>query len=141
MTVTVDWMDGLQDYLVHRAALAGLVGTRVYPDELPATDAASMPQRAIVLRATTGSRPASNAAVLDPRVDVTCYGATLKEARSLWLTVAEELQALARGVHARCLLHGAVLLAGPIGTRDPETHWPLYWGSWQVTAGTEEAGG
>ncbi len=137
----VDFLDALQNYLVHWPAVAELVSTRVYPDELPATEAVSMPRPALVLRATTGSRPRSEAAVLDPRVDVLCYGATLKEARALWLTVAEALQALRRGVHARCLLHGSALLAGPIGTREPETHWPVYWGSWQLTAGTEEAEG
>lgn len=136
--MSADFADALVGYLRDVPDVAALAGANVYPAELPADLAASMAQYAVVLNPLGGGRPASNAQAHDPRMDVTCYGETPKQARMLWLAVEQALQDLRRATYAGCLLHCATLLSGPIQIRHPETHWPMVWGSWQVTAGTQE---
>jgi hypothetical protein len=133
----VDWLDGLVGYLRAHPDVAPLAGARIYPAELPADEAVDMPRYAVVMEPMGGKGPASAARDLRPRVDITCYGATPKQSRMLWLAVADALQELNRATFANSLLHNALLLAGPIQTRHPETHWPLTWGSWQVTVGAD----
>lgn len=137
--MTVDFADALVGYLRAAPGVNALASTRVYAAELPTVEAGDMARYAVVIVPTGGSGPASNIRELHPKVDVTCYGATPKLARMMWLTVAQALQDLSRALYAGCLLHSAIPLAGPIQTRNPETHWPLVWGSWMVLVSTDEA--
>lgn len=133
-----DYADALVGYLRDVPTVAALAGANVFPAELPADLASSMPGCAVVVNPLGGGRPASNEQLRQARVDVTCYGATPKQARALWLAVELGLQELHRAAYAGCMLYVGVLLSGPIQTRHPETHWPMVWGSWQVTAGTQD---
>jgi hypothetical protein len=134
----VDFLDGLVDYLRHDAGVYALTGSRVYPAELPASEASTMPRYAIVLVPAGGMSEASNVPLQSPRVDLFCYAATPKQARMLYYESARALKALARDVHALTLLHTAVQSAGPLVGRTPET-WPMCWASWIIKASTEDA--
>jgi hypothetical protein len=136
---SIDFADSLAGYLRAYPGVNALAGVRVYPAELPAEQADDQPRYAVVVVPMGGSGPASDERWLMPKIDVTCYGATPKQARTLWLAVGAALQELRRAVWAGCLLHSAIPLAGPIQMRHPETHWPMVWGSWQVTVGVDEA--
>jgi hypothetical protein len=133
-----DFLDGLVDYLKQDVTLHELAAGRIYPAELPATEAALMPRYAIVLVPAGGTAEASNVALQSPRVDVFCYGATPKQARMLYYEATRALKALARDVHALTLLHTAVQSAGPLVGRTPEG-WPMCWASWIINASTEDA--
>lgn len=137
--MSVDFADSLVAYLRAAPGVTALAGVRVYPAELPTTEAVSMPRYAVVVVPLGGGGPASDVHALTPKIDITCYGATPKQARMLWLAVNAALRDLRRAVWAGCLLHSAVILAGPLQMRNPETHWPLAWGSWQMTVSTDEA--
>ena len=96
--MTVDFADALVGYLRDVPDVAALAGANVFPAELPGDLAASMPGYAVVVNPLGGSRMASGAGARDPRVDVTCYGATPKQARMLWLAVEAALQELRRAL-------------------------------------------
>ena len=136
--MTVDFLDALTAYLRADSGIAALAGARVYPAELPATEAASMPRYAVTIVPSGGGGEASDLAYQTPRVDVFCYAATPKQARMLYFEVARALQGLRRNVHALTLLHTATPSAGPLMGRTPEA-WPMAWGSWQIRAGTGDA--
>jgi hypothetical protein len=135
----IDFADSLVGFLRADGAVNALASTRVYAAELPVSEAATMPRYAVVVEPLGGSGPASQTPTWSPRLDITCYGATPKQARMLWFALAQALQDLRRAVYAGCLLHSAIPLMGPLQTRHPETHWPLVWGSWQMIVSTEAA--
>ena len=56
---------------------------RVYPAELPADQADDQPRYAVVVVPLGGSGPASDVRRLMPKIDVTCYGATPKQAQDV----------------------------------------------------------
>ena len=134
--MSVDFLDALTAYLAHDAGVAALAGARVFPAELPAAEAASMPRGTIVLIPTGGLYAANNVPLQAPRVDVTCYGATPQQARLLSYAAQAALVSLARDAYAQCLLHSAVQGGGPLAGRTPEG-WPYLWSSWIVRAGVE----
>jgi hypothetical protein len=131
-----DPFDALADYLRHDAAVYELAAQRVFPRELPATEAASMPRAAIVLTPAGGLSGHDTVSLQAPRCDVTCYGETPKAAYTLYLTAFAALRALSRKTHANALLNSAVQGGGPLSGRDPDTHWPFVWSSWVVSAST-----
>jgi hypothetical protein len=124
-------------YLRADAAVLAIVGTRVFGEELPGSEAASMPRASVVVSATGGYGQTDAVPLMKPRVDVRCYGATRAAAMTLHLAVYVALRALSRAVSATGLLHGAIEEGGPQSLRDQDTDWPLVWSSWIVLVGEE----
>lgn len=130
---------GMRAFLRADPATAALVGTRVFGGELPASETASMPRRAIVLRASGGVELIGGFVETDTkRVDVFTYGATDREAAELMATVALALRRLRRGVYAGCLIHWANSASSAIPGREPVTEWPRQFQSFQVMHGLVE---
>ena len=131
---TPDTVDAMIGFLKGQTAVTALTGTRLWPSETPPSEAASMPRACVVVR-WSGNWPGQSEGPLQmPSVDVVCYGATPKGARSVYLAVYEALRALKRQTYASALLHAARLSGGPFEGREPDTVWPMVWSSWTVLA-------
>ena len=117
------------------AGVLALVGTRVFGDELPRSETASMPRKAVVVSAAGGTPPSYATATMpleSQRLDVFCYGETLYEAEQVRQAVYGSLRAVERTVAANVLVHWARPAGGAMAGRDPGTEWPLKWNSWQI---------
>lgn len=111
------------------AAIAALVGARVFGIELPAEEAVSMPRKAIVLRPAGGTSPIGGYAKhTGQRVDVISWGETPYEADRLAGEAFVALQQLRRQAaslaSSRVLIHSADPAGGRFALRDAETNWP-----------------
>ena len=133
---TPDPFDALTDYLRSNSDVAALASARIWPRELPASEAMSMPRGAIVLVPAGGLGGFDTVSLMSPRVDLTCYAASPKQAFMLYLAAFEALRALSRKTHAHALLSSAIQGGGPIQSRDPDTKWPFVWSSWTLFAST-----
>lgn len=131
---TPDTVDATIGYLLATGTVTALTSTRIWPSETPGSEAANMPRASVVVR-WAGSWPGQSEGALQmPAIDVVCYGATPKAARSVYLVVHAALRALKRKTYASALLHSARLTGGPVEGREPDTHWPMVWSSWTVLA-------
>lgn len=112
------------------------VGTRVFGDELPRSEADNMARKCIVVTPSGGAMPTWAAGTVKleiQRLDIVCYGATLYEAEEVRRAVFGALRAVERVVSAGVLVHWANLAGGAVTNRDgPDTDWPSKWNSWQV---------
>lgn len=135
-----DLIGAIVAFLKADAALAALVGTRVFGGELPEGETANMPRRAIVVRKSGGvSRTGDSYLEHDTkRVDVFAYGATPYEASQVLETAALALRRLRRSVHAGVLLHTAEQASGALPGREPTTEWPREFQSFQVLHALEQ---
>lgn len=136
MSAAVDPIKGVRALLLADTDVAALVGDSVYGAEIPETLSASMPVAAIVLKPAGGpSRPGGGYQQFGAvRVDVVCYGETLKQSWSVYLAVYTALQDLRRGVYDGVLLHSADPSSKGVTARDPVTQWPTTYSSWLVLA-------
>ena len=112
------------------------VGTRVFGDELPRSEADNMPRKAIVVAPSGGAPPSWSAATVQlevQRLDIVCYGATLFEAEEVRRATFGALRAVERVVSAGVLVYWARPAGGAVTERDgPDADWPFHWNSWQV---------
>lgn len=133
MSAVADPIKGLTTFLKADATIAALVAARVFGEELPKSETASMPRKCIVVEPSgPGSLGGGYQEYGDLRVDLRCYGETPYEARRLQRAAYGALKALRRKVHSGVLLHWAIRSGGPIGLRDPDTDWPFVFESYQV---------
>lgn len=129
-------------FLKADSTIDDLTNGRVFGVELPEKDTATsfaienMPIGAIVLRPSGGAQLIGNAYQRfgDGRVDVVCYGAKPRSARTLYLAAHGALKHLKRSTWAECVLHWARPAGGPLSLRDPDTEWPFTLSVWQVLA-------
>lgn len=137
MLEPADLEGGLVAYLKADVVTAAATAGRVFGGELPATETASMPRTAIVLRASGGASLTGESKLEHDtqRVDVFAYGATPRAARAVMSAAAIALRRLPRSVHAGCLLHWANSASGSIAGREPGTEWPRHFQSFQVMHG------
>lgn len=133
MTIT-DPIAALIAFFEADTAVNTLTEGRIHSSESPVVEADSQPRKMLVFR-RMGGIPQGYVDMSVPRVDFECYGATPYAANTLWLAVLEALKQLSRDVHNDTLLHLANQTAGPVDTRDIDTHWPLVWSSWNVWVG------
>lgn len=133
---TPDVYDALTDYLRQCHDVTDLASVRIFPRELPASEAVSMPRAAIVLVPSGGLGGNDTVSLMSPRVDITAYAATPKQAFLLYLAAFEALRALSRKTHAHALLSSAIQGGGPLQMRDADTAWPFVWSSWTLFAST-----
>lgn len=152
-TIHVDDIAAVRAYLLADAQIAALVGTRVFCDELPDEEAASMPRPAIVINdsglgsggGALGMTNESNIPIGITTKDLRCYGATFVEARRVWGLAAGALKELgqttgrvvialtdAYGTHS-VMLYSATP-AAPSTTREPDVDWPLTFGTFNLMA-------
>ena len=136
---------GLRLYLLSLPEVTTIVGTRVWANEMPDAEARNMPRAAILVNsAGLGSRlliGRSNIPIIARTKDIRCYGATLYESRRLFDVVHVALKALNRkrivdptNDTPPILLYSAVSAGGVFTNREPESNWPVSFGTYDVTA-------
>ena len=118
--------------VVDLLAAEGVASGRVFGDEMPDSEAESMPRDAVEVSPSGGHGFASTQRLDVQRIDVRSFGATPADARLLALTVHRILTELDRRVVGSCLVH-SVNSAGGFGSdREPNTRWPFAWRSYLV---------
>lgn len=131
----------LTEFLKADADVASLAGTRVFGAELPEGEAINMPRASVVCRPSGGGSyipGRSYIEIADPRVDITCYGATPYQADRTHRAVHAALKQMRRNVSAGCLLHWALPTVSPLQLRDPDAEWPMVLSVWQVLYSEKE---
>lgn len=133
------------DFLKADSAVQAMVGDsvdgyRVFGEELPGAQAASMPRKCVVIRRVSGTGGRGGSIELERgAVSVACFGETPLDAQSLRQTVANSLKYLFREVVAGTLLHSLEPLDSPASYRDPDMTWPYAVMSYQFLASEVQA--
>ena len=132
--MSADPIAALVAFLKADAGVIALAGTRVFGLELPATEAAPMPRKAVVLQASGGPSLAAGSYLEHDtqRVDAFSYGETPFEAQRLRRAVFDALKPLRRVVVTSTLLHWVEPAGGFATQRDPDADWPRAFQSFQV---------
>ena len=126
------------DYIAQDMRVSRLVGGRVYGAELPEREAATMPQKTVVITAAgglgTGAGTASTTQWTRNRFDVRCYGETPYQADILHGAVYRAMRDLHIYEYADVRLSNAVMGGGPLPGRDMDADWPYTMGVYTVSA-------
>lgn len=124
------------------APLAFALGGRVFGGELPATEAASMPRKALVVRPSGGVSLTGNtfAEVDTQRIDLFAYGETPREADWVMKVAGLHLRRMRPGVWAGTMLHSCNSASGASSGREPGTEWPREFRSFQLLHGLAAIG-
>lgn len=132
--MSADVIAALVAFLKADSGVAALAGARVFGLELPASEAVSMPRKAVVLQTSGGVRltAGSYARHDTQRVDAFAYGETPFEAEALRRAVFDALKPLRREVSAGVLIHWVEPAGGWSTLRDPDAAWPAAFQSFQV---------
>lgn len=132
MTVLYD-VKPLMTYLSLDPEITSRVGTRIYGNEIPNSEADNMPRHLILVN------PAGTARVDRSRLNVAlrlfdfrCYGPSMYESAYLFLLVARRLKLMERNLSEGVLLYDATQLTGRFTSREPDTEWPVSYGSFQI---------
>lgn len=128
---------GLVAFLKADTATAAQVAARVFGGELPADETASMPRKAIVVKASGGVQLNADSFVEtdSQRVDLFAFGKTPAEAGAVMRTAALALRRLRRGVYGGVLIHWANSASASLSGREPVVEWPRQFQSFQVMHG------
>lgn len=104
--------------------LNGKGNPAVYRPEVPKTDMALMPQKAVAVRYNGGANLFSGSMlpVSTPRVDLTCYGSTRQEADEVAVAVFVALKSLSMQTFGGVMLYWAKPIT-PIPLPDAQTLW------------------
>ena len=121
----VDPIAALVTFLKADAAVAALVGTRVYGGELPRSEVDLMPRAVVVVKPAGGPGGRAYMKFAQPRIDVDCYAATVPDSWVVHLAVRDALKHMRRNVTGTVLLHSADVSSDGVTARDPDTDWPV----------------
>ena len=132
--MSADVINGLITFLKADSPMAALVGTRVFGIELPASEAGSMPRKAVVLKPTPGSTLTDGSYLehTGQRIDAFSYGETPFESERVRRAVFDAFKALQRKVSAAVLIHWCEPAGGFANLRDPDAGWPVNFQSFQA---------
>jgi hypothetical protein len=129
---------GIISYLKDDAEVAALVGTRVFGFEIPGSEADDMPRATVLINdAGLGNQDGSWGATGNTLKDVRCYADSPYESARLFDLVRSKLKQLTRtevtptGIKA-ILLYSAIQVTGRFTTREPDTEWPVSFGTFNI---------
>jgi hypothetical protein len=134
MTAAADPIAGLIGILLSDGDVATRSGSRVFGGDVP--EGTEMPQACVVLKAAGGGligRGFQNYG--DTRIDVYCYGESLKQAHDVNLAVYGALKHLRSQISEGVQIKWARAASKGVSGIDPTTQWPTCVSSWQVLAG------
>lgn len=139
-----DVMAALIGYLAAQTAITALVpSSRIFGGEIPKTQVAAMPQKAIVLRlapgAPNGPGDRDMTDLSTTGIDVFAYGENFTEASKVRRAVYDAMKAVLRLKTSSTLLHYAHRRSGPMQMKDPDGDWPVVIEAWLVMASTVTA--
>ncbi len=121
-----DAISALVEFIGDDAAIAAVVGERIFGYELPLTEAGSMPRGALVISDAGGFHEGLPEVMDRSRIDVRAYGATFDEAKRLAVLVRLRLRSLRRWTSSLGLvLHAPSPSGGYIPLREQAGGWPL----------------
>lgn len=132
--MSADILKALVDLMLADVPVAALVGTRVYGQEIPRSEASSTPRKLMILRYASGAGNNDYVELTEPAVDMICYGETPQAADQVRRAGHDVMKTLTRKVQSSVLLHRANQLNGPIPFRDPDTDAPASMNSYSVLA-------
>lgn len=132
-----DYIGALVALLSADASVAALAGARVFGNELPAAEAASMPRHAVVIRPAGGVSPVGGfVEITAERFDAISWGETPYQANRLASAVFAALKRARRQVvsvdGSGVLVHWIENAGGRLSLRDAETDWPAVTQPYQV---------
>lgn len=134
----VDPIGALVTFLLDDPDVAARTENRVYGGELPAeeTQSEDFPRTAVVVSPAGGGLLTGRAYenFSDLRVNVVCYGATVREAWLTHLDTRAALKQMRRTLVGDVTLHWARESVSAPVARDPVTKWPTALGQFQVLA-------
>lgn len=114
-------------YLLADADVAALLGTRIWGEEVPASEVNAMPRHGLVI-VHAGGRELFGGTRMDiggMRISTRAYGPTYYDAQILDRAVYEAFKALHRyGATGQAGLYSVTQESGPFTQRDPSTDWP-----------------
>jgi hypothetical protein len=117
-----------------------VAGPRVFGAELPQSEAAAMPRKAIVVKRVSGSGGLGGNLELEAGyLDLVSYGMTPAEAAQVRGVVRTALRNCNRIVSAQTLLHSFEPSSAPVQDRDHNTNWPFVVEPWQFLASESQA--
>jgi hypothetical protein len=124
----------LRLFLLDDAGVAALVEDRVFVIELPASQAASMPRKCIVIRPSGGAsfQPGGYTDHAWQTLDLFSYGETPFEADLVRDAVNDAFRAMRRNKTATTLIHWVSPAGGWASNRDPDADWPMGFQSFQA---------
>ena len=131
MTVIADPIEGVVNYLRENVDLAQLVDSRVYGSEFPSSQVGANPRTKAVVVTAAGRGfggagfDRTDIPLQQVRVDLFCYGETPYQAARVMRAVAGAMKGV-RGYTSSqggAGIKSAVLTAGPIQLREPDTGW------------------
>lgn len=129
--ISPDPIADIRALLLADNAVTTLVDERIFHSELPATESATMPRKAIVIAAAGGSGRRKTMHLRRLRVDTICHGETLYESQKVHDAVRNVLENLDRTSGSVKTIETNV--EGQNG-RDPEKQWPTCFATYSVLA-------
>lgn len=135
----IDLIQSLISICTNDTDISALAGTRVWGQELGKSESDNMPRYNVVLKMAGlggGIGDRDYRPVMEVRVDIFNYGATIIKATNLHRQTHDTFKAINRKFQGDTLIHWAHRTAGPIYLRDPDGSpgWPLVVESWNVLA-------
>jgi len=133
----------LRGVLLADTVVNTLTAGRIFADELPDVQAKDMPRKAVVISSAGGTGAFGYVPIGYRAKDFKCYAESPYEASRLWSAVQQVLHGIQRqlvnppGGLGGVLLYDAARVSGPIMLREPETNWPLVFGTFSVLIADE----
>lgn len=126
-------------YLRSVPAVSALAGTRVFAEQLPASESTAMPRAAVVVASAGGGLMGHAQLYGDRRLAILCYGSSPAKSRDLHEEVRAAMKDLLRrkvsdSNTSAVLLHWARISSDGTTGRESDTDWPVTGSSWQVLA-------
>jgi len=125
-------------YLSQNTDIVTDTAGRIYGNEMPNEQAAFMPRGLIVINSAGTARMTRDRLNLGHKIfDVRCYHSSMYLSSMLFLSVAKHLKNLQRQLINGVLLYDASQITGRFTAREPDTEWPVSYGSFEVTISEE----
>lgn len=137
--MVVDATAALRSYLLEHELVDYYTQGRVYVGTVPQSELPSMPEQCVVIVPAGGAERNRTLRVMEPRVDLFCYGRSHYEAGEVDRSVYTALRAIQRTTVAGVVLHSAGVGGGPRQLTDPQTGWPFVLRTAVVTVAEYEA--
>lgn len=142
MAVTYD-VGAIRQFLLNDPDVAAIAGTKVFGNEVPESENATMPKAVVLINSAGHGRVNANYIPVNNTIkDIRCYGKTPYESNMLFMVVAHALKQLRRTVVTQnglpdTILYSAMLVSGQFSAREPDTEWPVSWGSFEILVSEE----
>lgn len=133
-----DPIGALITFLNADTRVSALAANHIFGGELPDSENTGtvMPRQTILLADSGGASTLGGGYLPfgDQRIDVRCYGATLRDARTLYGAVLLTLKGLRPTVQGGTKIMWCRPGGGPMTFREPGTEWPCSFSAWQILA-------